>query len=73
MANLVGNVKTNQARHEKLGLFGLGNVFLSAGNFYKDDKGRIVAIPGSIWHWFGGDNDIELFSEFKGRWILFSF
>jgi len=69
MANLVGNIKTNQARHEKLGLFELGNVFLSApGNFYKDDK-KEELLPYQEKHLalvLAGDNDIELFSELKG-------
>lgn len=69
LINIAGNIRANQARYEKLGLFELGNVYLSApGNFYKDDKKQEL-LPYQEKHLaiaLAGDNDLELFSEMKG-------
>lgn len=69
IANLIENIKTNQANFNEIRLFEIGSIYFSKeGEFYKDNKKkeklpRQEKILGIV---LAGDKKINLFKELKG-------
>lgn len=67
--NLFLNIKTNQARYDKIGIYEIGSVFLSSEGIVQKNNFNDEKLPyqekrlGII---LAGDNDLELYSELKG-------